>query len=360
MKRSWTHLLPRCSAIVFDVGAAGLRAVQTVRRRGHIAVRDALAIELAEHGPEGETSPLDEVCARIARVVGQGAFSGREVALVLSPPRVHFHTLQMPPRLFEQPEDAVRQALAFEVAKETRTDARSLEVRHWPLPAGHRQSMNVMSASVCTADADAWVEGLAAHGLALKRLDLAPSALLELAGCGRSAPHDGVWGVLDLGCNSSHLAVAVGDVPVYVRSIAFSGRRLTAAIAGAFDIPLEQAEALKRRHGITPAPPDPAERRRDDAAIGPILGNMLRESIDTLIREVGMCFSYVTQNYVGRAVDRLVLAGGSARMLGLVEYMGEFFGIPVEAVNTGVFGHPALPIESAGALGGCIRDLEAA
>lgn len=364
----WTNAVHRLkrrnSAVVFDAGATGIRAVQTSGTPRQPVVRDALHIPASAQESDVLASP-DEVAPRAARMIGQGCFVGRAVGLVLSPPAVSFHAMQLPANLFEQHERTIREALAWEVSKESRDEVGELEVRYWRLPPGHRQRLNVMAVTMSSAAAAGWVHAFSQRGLTLRSIDVSPCALLQIAiHAGQSDPEK-LWGILDLGQRAAHLSVMLGDTPVYIRTLHFSGHELSQRVARAFDVSLEQAESLKREHGmgaldnfVDPRSTGWGNTRQAD--VRAILSRVLGNAVDSLVGEIGLCFSYVSQNYVNREVGRVLLAGGGAELNGLESHLCEKLGLRVERLATGVVAGRSSPVNAAASLGGALRNLEAA
>lgn len=357
---TWTR---RDSAVMFDVGASGIRAVQARGPSRQPVVRDALLIASPSGEARANAATPDEIVPRAARMIGQGRFTGRHVGLVLSPPNVHFHTMQLPESLFEQHDDAVREALAWEVSKESRGEAGDFETRYWRLPPGHRQRLNVMAVTMNSAAAASWVRAFRRRDLLLRSIDVSPCALLQLAVRAGQDDPESLWAILDLGHRAAHLAINLGQTPVYIRSLQFSGHELTERIASAFDISVARAEALKRAHGMADAAPagdgaleNPPQLR--DAAFRAILSEVVGDAVDSLVAEIDRCFSYVAQNYVNHPLGRIVLAGGGAGLVGLDRRLQAKLGLPVEhlAIETTADGSPSL--SSAASLGGSLRDLE--
>lgn len=350
MSRARNHMLPRRSAVVFDVGAAGVRAVQASSVGGQHRLRDALCLRRPLVGEDGKTPTPAEVAGLAARMIGQGRFIGREVGLVLAPPDVHFHALRVADSLLNQPSAAVCEALAWEVAKELRAEATELEVRYWPLPPNHRQGLNVMSVSMARAQARGWVQHFADAGLGLRRIDVAPCTLLEFAQNAGQAPSQGLWVIIDLGLAKTHITVLIDQTPVYIRSIETRGDAWTREIAQSFDLEYAEAEALKRRHGLLSASGDDDLRNA--------LRRALNEPIEALIHETTLCCRYIGQSYVGRPVERVLLAGGGAHLPGLAERIQTVLDVPVAALRSDLI--PAAQSELISCVGGALRDLEAA
>jgi type IV pilus assembly protein PilM len=363
----------RNSAITFDVGAAGIRAFQVTARGSHVARRDSLRLDLlaGKHAAEGPAPDY----GRLARLVGQGSFSGNDVALILSPPEVRFYALRLPKKALTQPENRLREALAWEVAREMRADAHALEVRHWPLPPGHQQGLNVMAVALPIERALEWYDLLGHEGLRLRRLDVSPCALVHLARRIWTPAENELWGVLDLGFRRATLTVVLGETPAYIRTLPTSCGQWTQRLAEAFEVESAEAEQIKRAHGIQPSDRGIRAARLDQALlkaqdIPNVIFGLLRESLDDLTREINLCFAYVVQNFRDANASRLLLAGGGAKLGGLAEYLEIQLGLPVMALSSDSPADPRpwerplaglkLEPEAAVALGGAILDAEAA
>ncbi len=348
---SLRQMMPRRSAVVFDVGTAGVRAVQASRFGGHHRLRDALCLRRPLLGDDAPDTEPAEIARLAARMIGQGRFQGREVGLVLAPPHVSFHALRVADSLLDQPATAVCEALAWEVAKELRAEATDLEVRYWPLPANHRQGLNVMSVSMPRAQAHAWVRHFGEAGLGLRRIDVAPCTLLQFALTAGQAPARGLWVIIDLGLARSHITVLLDRTPVYIRTIETRGDTWTREIAQSFDLDYAEAEALKKRHGL----------RAGDGGDNPLhaaLHRALREPVEALIHETTLCCRYVGQSYVGCPVERVLLAGGGAHLPGLADRIQTTLDVPVAALRSDLV--PTGQADLVSCVGGALRDLEAA
>ncbi len=370
----------RRSAITFDLGAAGLRAHQFEQRRtggGQIALCDTLQFERTiDQAPDQTGQPAPEPTvdpARLSRLIGQGRFIGREVALVLSPPEVQFFPLRLPPQALAQPPERVDQALRWEVAQESRDSADNLEVRHWQLPANPRREANVMAVVISTEAALRWVDQFQQHGLILRRIDVSPCALVRIARQAWTPAQDDLWGVLDLGLRHTTLTVVLGTLPIYIRSLSVGAADWTAKLAQAFEVSYPAAEQIKRTYRLQPVERghQPTTAGRSLLQAGDLEGafsGVLRESLRTLGLEVGRCFSYVMHGFPDYTVKRLFLAGGGARLGGLPGVLESELGIPVFTLATGngnlswEYPLPNVNVDplTAASLGAALLDLEAA
>lgn len=381
-------MFTKASAITFDVGHSCVHVCQLGARRGSVQLLDKLRFERtssvaepAERAPAenaknavaGARSPID--CKRLARLVAQARFSGADVGLVLSPPDVRFLSTRLNDVILRQSPERIRAAIAFEAARDARVDAAELEVRYWPLPAGHSHGHNVMSMALQKRWAMQWFEQLRAHKLFLRRIDAAPCAMARFANELWTPQERDLWAVLDIGAQQSVLTVMIGHIPVYIRSLTASAAAWTRRLSKSFDLELAEAEALKRLHGVRTetenGPPSSVDMSR-------AIFDILRTELDGLVRELDMCCSYVVQSYTDVEMRRLFLCGGGSALRGLDEFLSLHLGISVgPLVHSGPSESTARPrgtlrleqpaglspvqhAEFAGSVGAALLDLEAA
>lgn len=361
---------PRNSAIMFDVGSTGIRVCQLGGRANRLAIRDHLQLDLPPGARGDGAAGVGIDCSRLSRARDQGKFAGSEIGLVLSPPAVQFHTLDVPNQLLNQPREAVCNALAWEIARETRTEPDDWEVRYWPFPAGHRPGRNVMTAAISSPLVRGWVSDFSRHNLQLRNVTVSPCALARVARRAWSPGEQDVWGVLDIGHRRSILTLLVSNSPVYIRELPYGSGDWTQRLATVFDVADSEAEELKRRHGFQlddfKADADSADPEQGRSGIHSVLFNALRQMLDDLVREINRCFRYVLESYPDLSVEQLFIAGGGANLNGLVKYLGLLLDLrtvrlmcdsaelnaPDEYANV-------LPIAAAAALGGSLLDVEA-
>lgn len=349
---------PTCSAVVFDVGAASVRAAQVVRRGGRLHIRDRMSVAA------GSEQEID--VARLARLFGQADFSGSDVALCLSARQVGFHVLRLPDKVLQQPVEQIQDVIALEVAREARGDPSDWETRFWRLPT--RGGPNIAAAAVRRALLLQWDASFRQAGLSLRRVEVAPCALVRLATQQWAAGPADAWGVLDLGQRQTTLTVVVGATPSYVRGLRCTGDTLTRRLALAYQLEPAEAEELKRTHGVQAADdsadtPDPQRALRHVADLPLVNFHLLREALDGLVREIAACFSFALQGDGEVNVRRLVLAGGGARLRGLRDWLELQLGLPVVELSTasGPWDAPSpesIEPDDAAALGAALLDLE--
>lgn len=366
----------RHSAITFDLGTAGIRACQVRPGRDRARLADTLLLERLAPGTEtpagAEPGPRVDA-AQLDRLVGQAAFTGRAVGLVLSSPAVRYLPIHLPPAALAQPAQRIEQALRLEVAQESRKSPDDLEVRFWRLPGDRGKEPNVMAVVLPTRTAAGWCQTLEANALELARIDVAPCALARAAQHLWTPGAGDLWGLLDLGQRHATLTVAAERTPAYVRTLSTAPHDWSRQLADVFEVPLAVAEHLKRTHGAgtvdaAGAPPaEPSVLHEPDVADA--VKRVLCEALRMLAQEITRCFTYMMQSFPDHTVRRLWVAGGGAALPGLATVLEAELDLPVlllatpdrrDAAESGPADVLTFTPFTAAALGAALLDLEAA
>jgi Tfp pilus assembly protein PilN len=176
-------------------------------------------------------------------------------------------------------------------------------------------------------------EALEEAGLKATLLTTRPDALRALVRATGSSHADEVVAYLDIGGTNTHITVLKGDDVRVSREFGVGGATLTEALRaivipgqGTVELTPEEAEALKRAHGI----PFGAEEAGHAGKI-PLsaVSVMLRPVLERLARELWNSFDYCNEQFQGEAVTRVVLLGDGSRVRNLAEYLTGVLKIPV-------------------------------
>jgi ethanolamine utilization protein EutJ len=122
--------------------------------------------------------------------------------------------------------------------------------------------------------------------------------------------------IVDVGGGTTGIAVIRDGEVIYTADEATGGTHFTLVIAGALDIPFEDAEALKT---------NPAEQRRLFPLVRPVM------------EKVG---SIAARHLAGFSVEQLTLVGGTSAFPGMAGVIQEYTGIPTTVPAHPVFVTP--------------------
>ena len=206
-------------------------------------------------------------------------------------------------------------------------------------PTGGQQRVTVVCVSVDNLAQKSTV--LASVGLKPVSVHASPLGLVNVRRFGTSFRNsDEVILWLDLGAEESVFIVEKGGIVYFVRNLSVTGKMLTKQIAQACRVPENEAEELKKKHGLefwTPelqanVPTD--EEKTNNPAIGVCYA--LISMLENLVVDIEHSFKYfsyqVTQSQIPK-FDRIVLAGGSASLKRLGNFLADRLAVPVERVE---------------------------
>ena len=260
---------------------------------------------------------VDQAVVRVAleRCMKEGGFTAGDVHLGIAGLRAITRELEMPLLPDAEIDSAVRlQALdviPFAIDKalisarplEETVGANGMPERRVLVAAAHRDLVAPL------------VEIASAAGLNPVSVEPTSSAMIR-ALFDRESAIDGPEAIVSIGADLTKVAVHENGVPHFVRTIAEGGDAVTAAIAGALDLPLADAETLKQSlDGAAPHVHVAISAARD--ASMSLIGE-LRSSVDY----------YAT--LTGRSpVRRVVISGGGSRLFGFAEQLQQQLRLPV-------------------------------
>ena len=121
--------------------------------------------------------------------------------------------------------------------------------------------------------------------------------------------------IIDIGARSTALAIAAGGLLKYSTQTDFSGGYLTQAIANGLGINVRRAEELKRRRGLLGSGGEYE------------VSTLMLPYLDVILGEARRVKNLYEKNYQEK-IERIILAGGGANLLGVEKYVAEEFKLP--------------------------------
>lgn len=121
--------------------------------------------------------------------------------------------------------------------------------------------------------------------------------------------------IVDIGARSTAIAVAGGGILKYSYQTDFAGGFLTQAIANGLGINIRRAEELKKRRGLLGTGGEYE------------ISTLMLTYLDVILGEVRRVKTLYEKNY-GERVERIMLSGGGANLVGLSEYVAKQLHLP--------------------------------
>jgi type IV pilus assembly protein PilM len=123
--------------------------------------------------------------------------------------------------------------------------------------------------------------------------------------------------LLNVGASVMNINIVRDGIPLFTRDVSVGGNQYTDTLQKELDLSYEDAERLKKGEAIAGV----AEENRT---------NILRSVSDILILEIQKTFDFFRATATGENIQRIYIAGGTARVPGLVDLLREEFALPVE------------------------------
>lgn len=254
---------------------------------------------------DGAVLDVTAVASTIERCVKEGGFTAKEVHLGVAGLRAITRELDMP-QVPDGELDAAVKLQALDVipfpVDRTLLSARPLD----EVPAADGTTMRRVLVAAAHRDlVDPLIEAVTAAGLVPLTIELSSTALVR-ALFDPNAATGGPEAIVSIGSGLTTIVVHEGGTPHFVRTIAEGGDTITAAIAGALDLPLDDAESTKRN--LDQAGP----HIRAAAAAA-------QNASASLVAEIRSSVEYYSTLPGRSEVRRVTLTGGGSRLAGLAE-----------------------------------------
>lgn len=124
--------------------------------------------------------------------------------------------------------------------------------------------------------------------------------------------------VIDIGATATTICVVVSGVPLINRSIDVGGSTITNAIANSLNIDEDRAEQFKRDFGLS----------QSTAAGGGQIPKRIEFMVSSIITEIKYVLN-LYQNQGSETIEKIILAGGSAWLPNITQYLSQTLGVKV-------------------------------
>src|SRR3979411_3051479 len=126
--------------------------------------------------------------------------------------------------------------------------------------------------------------------------------------------------LLNIGASVMNINIVRGGIPPLTSDVSRGGNQYTDALQKELDLSFDDAERLKKGETL----PTVTDEQKSQ---------ILRSVSDILTLEIQKTFDFFRATASGENIQRIMVAGGTARVPGLVDLLREEFAMPVEELN---------------------------
>ena len=305
-----------------DISSSSVKLVELGRDKVGGLVLERCAIEPLERGwvSDGNIEKFDEVAEALRRLVKKSATRTKNVALALPPSAVITKKITLPDGMSDQelevqveseanqyiPFSIDEVSLDFCVVGPSKNSPGDIDVL---IAASRREKVQDMQGLAEAAGLKAVILDIESHASRL-----AASRLIA------ALPNQGVdtmVALFEIGGLTTSMQVIRNDEVLYDRDQAFGGAQLTQLIVRQYGFSAEEAESKKRSGDL---PED-------------YMSAVLRPFVETMAQEIGRTLQFFYTSTPHNRVDHILLAGGSAPLMGLTEAVTQSLSVACSVVN---------------------------
>jgi type IV pilus assembly protein PilM len=322
-----------------DIGSANLKAVQVdAHRDGFRVVRAAQQKTPPGAIRDGIITDRQGVADAVRQMLRAANISATGAVMSVAGPTVIVRQVQMP----TMAEAVLKKSIRFEagrfISSNVDDSALAFEIQG-PVEDDPGQ-MNVMLVAAPREMVDSRVETVERAGLEAVSIDLESFALVRsLVECNWSRYNDGTMRALvDIGASHTEVTIVVGTQFQLTRSLPIAGDTFTDALKNQLRVDAVEAERRKAELDLTvliQGSDDPAAYEAPRA-----LQNILDELLREIRRSINYYQSQLPEGAQAQPLSEIVLAGGSAQMVGMAPYMTARLGTEVRVGDP--FENPAI------------------
>lgn len=267
----------------------------------------------------GEVLDRDTVVAALKQLWIQGGFKTRKVIVGVGNTRVLVRELAVP----MAPINRIRESLPFQVQDILPVPVNEALLDFYPIAHGDEEGRPVIQGLLVAAVKEsvlALVETVEAAKLVPVDVDLIPFALSRALLVGPAA--QGSVALVHIGAASTMITIAVDGIPHFVRIIQNGGDDINRALVSRLGMDEYQAEQVKRRFGLQTQGAGPELRPAFE---------VIYEATGDLVVAIRNTLSFYMSSRPGATVERILLSGGGAELIGFPTALADATRIPVRA-----------------------------
>ncbi len=300
-----------------DIGSTALKAVELKPARGgfelmHISHQNLQSDTIVD----GHIIDLNHVSDTINRVWAEQNIKTGQVATALSGHAVIVKKITMP----AMPDEELYEQIHWEAEQYIPFDINDVNLYHEVMGRdASGQSMDVLLVA-CKRDKIAqFTQVISQAGKQPVIVDVDAFALQNAYEVNYNPPANLTVALLDIGASVMTINIVRGTASIFTRDISAGGNQYTDLLQKEFNMTFEQAEALKRGMAFG------TEHSVEDAM--PAIDSVT----EMLALEISRTLDFFRATAVDSPnIDRMLVAGGSSKVMNLVNYLSEKFQMPVE------------------------------
>ena len=300
-----------------DIGSSSIKAVELKKSRGEV--------ELVHIGLEPLASDIvvdsmivdsGSVSSAITKIFNENNIKSKAVATSVSGHSVIVKRIPMA----TMDDSELAASISTEAAQHIPFDIADVNVDYQILSEDSGPQMDVLLVAVKKDKILNYTNVLSLAGKSPAVVDIDAFALQNCYEYNYEPSPSSTVALLNLGASVMNINIVKGTTPLFTRDVSVGGNQYTDSLQKELDLSFDDAESLKLGNKVGTVSED---------AKAPIL----QQVTEIIVLEIQKTFDFVRATAAGEHIERIYLAGGSAKVPGLMEALRQEFSLPVEMLN---------------------------
>ena len=303
------------STVGLDIGSSSIKIVEIVHdRSGDRLVNYGISEPLSEAIVDGEIMDRQLVHEAIANLLESRQIRNREVVTAVSGRAVIVKKILMD-RLSE--EDA-KEAIQWEAEQHVPYDVNDVSLDFQIInPNVDQKKMQVLLVAAKKDMIQSHADIIREAGLQPAIIDVDSFAIQNAVEANYDLPANEVAALVNIGAEITNVNIIQNQVPHFTKDLSMGANSFV--------------EAIQRRHNVNQVDALNALRGRGDGTID--VAPIVQATCEDLSIQLDRAIAFLKSAGDAERIDRIMLSGGSARVPGLREFLGQRHQVPVEIVN---------------------------
>jgi type IV pilus assembly protein PilM len=301
-----------------DIGSSSIKAVELKRTRAGIQVLH-LGMEPLSTDVVVDSMIMDSpsVASAISKIFSENNIKGRSVATSVSGHSVIVKRITVP----VMTEQELGERIQVEAAQNIPFDISDVNIDYQVLSDDPGSAhMDVLLVAVKKDKILNYTNVLSMAGKSPAVVDIDVFALQNCYEFNYDPAPGSTVALLNLGASVMNINIVKGTTPLFTRDVSVGGHQYTDSLQKELDLSFEDAEALKLGQKVGTVSED---------AKAPIL----QQVTELIVLEIQKTFDFFRATSAGEHIEKIYLAGGSAKVPGLIEALRREFSLPVDFLN---------------------------
>lgn len=326
-KKKVTSLQPKRQPLTaIDIGSTSLKLCIARAQNSMLAIDRLVETPLPPNTVrEGVIVDTETVAKALREALERAGKHSKRAMLTVAGPQ----TLARPVRLPAMPLEVLQKSIQYEAGRYLPSATEEHYIGYEVIKQDE-EHLEILLVAAPRATIEPLVEIVERLGIEVELVELQPFAFwraIQVAYRGSTPP---AYAFVDIGGGHTQVSVVCGPLLALTRHIPIAGETLTAALKGYFHYHDDEAFEVKRNLNLAELVDHTPQENPPLRLVQPIL--------DELIREIRRSLNYYQsqfQSHKGREsrIERLYLAGGTARMQGIASYFEHKMGIQTEVFD---------------------------